>query len=130
MASVPYDPMSNGVTNQQAPAPVLVPDAWNFAASDALLGLSALSVRAVLGRVKAGMDQTAAEGSRAVIPLGHGDHSAFPCFRTASEAVEAVAGALRSGRHNSYPAAGVGLEPARCSIARHLSGCPGTSPTS
>ena len=87
--------------------------AWNFAPNDALLGLTALSVRGVLGRVKAGMvEGGGAGGARPVVPLGHGDPSAFPCFRTAPEAVDAVAGALRSGEHNSYPTS-VGLEPAR-----------------
>jgi len=87
--------------------------AWNFAPNDALLGLTALSVRGVLGRVKAGMvEGSGAGGARPVVPLGHGDPSAFPCFRTAPEAVDAVAGALRSGEHNSY-AACIGLEPAR-----------------
>jgi tyrosine aminotransferase len=103
--------MSNGAMNRQTP------NAWNFAPSDALLGLSALSVRGVLGRVMSGID---ANDSRPVIPLGHGDPSAFPCFGTAPEAVDAVAAALRSGQHNSYPIA-VGLEPSRRSIARHLS---------
>ncbi|VAH01673.1 unnamed protein product [Triticum turgidum subsp. durum] len=105
--------MSNGTMNQLTPAP----DAWNFAPDEALLGLSALSVRSVLGSIKAGMDPS---DDRPVIPLGHGDPSAFPCFRTAPEAVEAVSAALHSGEHNSYPT-GVGLEPARRSIARHLS---------
>ena len=86
---------------------------WNFAPNKALLGLTALSVRGVLNRVKAGM---VADGggarARPVVPMGHGDPSAFPCFRTAPEAVDAVAGALRSGEHNSY-ASSVGLEPAR-----------------
>ena len=48
--------------------------AWNFAPNDALLGLTALSVGGVLGRVRPGM----VEGSDA--------------------------GALRSGEHNSYAA--------------------------
>jgi tyrosine aminotransferase len=82
---------------------------WNFAPNDALLGLTALSVRGVLGRVKAGMVN---DGARPVVPMGHGDPSAFPCFRTAPEAVDAVANALRSGEHNSYSPC-VGLEPAR-----------------
>ncbi|KAM3406836.1 hypothetical protein ACQJBY_000723 [Aegilops geniculata] len=105
--------MSNGTMSQLTPAP----DAWNFAPDEALLGLSALSVRSVLGSIKAGMDPSS---DRPVIPLGHGDPSAFPCFRTAPEAVEAVSAALHSGEHNSYPT-GVGLEPARRSIAGHLS---------
>ncbi|GJN40472.1 hypothetical protein PR202_gb29687 [Eleusine coracana subsp. coracana] len=73
--------------------------AWNFTPNDALLGLTALSVRGVLGRVKAGMVE---DGSRPVVPMGHGDPSVFPCFRTTSEAVDAVADALRSGEYNSY----------------------------
>ena len=86
--------------------------AWNFAPNDALLGLTALSVRGVLGKVKAGMVEGSDAGARPVVPLGHGDPSAFPCFRTAPEAVGAVTAALRSGEYNSY-AACVGLEPAR-----------------
>ncbi|CAO2149220.1 unnamed protein product [Urochloa humidicola] len=95
---------------------------WNFGPNDALLGLTALSVRGVLTRVKAGMveDSGGSGGARPVVPLGHGDPSAFPCFRTAPEAVDAVAGALRSGEHNSY-ASCVGLEPARRSISQYLS---------
>ncbi|GJN04631.1 hypothetical protein PR202_ga22195 [Eleusine coracana subsp. coracana] len=83
--------------------------AWNFAPNDALLGLTGLSVRGVLGRVKAGMVE---DGARPVVPMGHGDPSAFPSFRTAPEAVDAVADALLSGEYNSY-ASCVGLEPAR-----------------
>ncbi|KAK3118983.1 hypothetical protein QOZ80_9BG0711880 [Eleusine coracana subsp. coracana] len=91
--------------------------AWNFTPNDALLGLTALSVRGVLGRVKAGMVE---DGSRPVVPMGHGDPSVFPCFRTTSEAVDAVADALRSGEYNSYSSC-VGLQPARRSIADYLS---------
>ncbi|OEL25529.1 Nicotianamine aminotransferase A [Dichanthelium oligosanthes] len=105
--------MENGAGNGTAAVA-----AWNFAPNDALLGLTALSVRGTLGRVKAGM--VVEDGAFPVIPLGHGDPSAFPCFRTAPEAVDAVAGALRSGEHNSY-ATSVGLEPARRSIAQYLS---------
>jgi tyrosine aminotransferase len=43
-----------------------------------------------------------------VAPLGHGDPSAFACFRAAAAAEEAVAAAALSGKHNSYsPVAGV-----------------------
>ncbi|WVZ51252.1 hypothetical protein U9M48_002412 [Paspalum notatum var. saurae] len=109
--------MENGAGNGAATATVA---AWNFAPNDALLSLTGLSVRGVLGRVKAGMVEDAGAGARPVVPLGHGDPSAFPCFRTAPEAVDAVAGALRSGEHNSY-ASCVGLEPARRSISQYLS---------
>ncbi|KAL6654103.1 hypothetical protein ACP70R_007568 [Stipagrostis hirtigluma subsp. patula] len=107
--------MENGAAaNGRAPAAAA---AWNFAPNDTLLGLTALSVRGVLAKVKAGM---AVEGGE-VVPLGHGDPSAFPCFRTAPEAVDAVAAALRSGAHNSYSTSGDGLVPARRSIAQFLS---------
>uniref|UniRef100_J3N904 nicotianamine aminotransferase n=1 Tax=Oryza brachyantha TaxID=4533 RepID=J3N904_ORYBR len=59
-------------------------------------------------------------GGRGGTPMGHGDPSAFPCFRTTPDAVDAVAAALRSGELNSY-SPGAGLEPARRSIARYLS---------
>jgi tyrosine aminotransferase len=91
---------------------------WNFAPNDALRSVTSLSVRAVLGRIKAAMVEDGGAGERPVIPLGHGDPSAFPCFQTAPEAVDAVAGALRSGEYNSY-ATGVGLEAARRSVIRH-----------
>ncbi|KAG2558200.1 nicotianamine aminotransferase 1-like [Panicum virgatum] len=107
------DGAGNGVAVAAAAA------GWNFAPNKALLGLTALSVRGVLNRVKAGMVADGG-GARPVVPMGNGDPSAFPCFRTAPEAVDAVAGALRSGEHNSY-ATSVGLEPARRSIAKYLS---------
>lgn len=50
--------------------------------------------------------------SRAVIPLGHGDPSAFPCFRTAQVAEDAIADALRSAKFNGYGPT-VGVHPAR-----------------
>lgn len=96
-----------------------VPASWNFEPNETLLGLMALSVRGVLARIKAEM-VAGGGGGRPVIPMGHGDPSAFPCFRTAPEAVDAVAGALQSGEYNSYSTC-VGLEPARRSVARYLS---------
>jgi tyrosine aminotransferase/nicotianamine aminotransferase len=51
-------------------------------------------------------------GPRPVLPLAHGDPSVFPAFRTAVEAEDAVAAALRTGELNCYPA-GVGLPAAR-----------------
>jgi tyrosine aminotransferase len=86
-----------------------VPASWNFEPNETLLGLPALSVRGVLTRVMAGM---LPDGGRAVVRLGSGDPTAFPCFRTAPEAVDAVASAVQSGQYNSYPTS-VGLEPAR-----------------
>nr|CAB3490033.1 unnamed protein product [Digitaria exilis]CAB3490048.1 unnamed protein product [Digitaria exilis] len=115
--------MKDGTGNGVAMAAAASAAAWNFAPNEALLGLTAHSVRGALGRVKAGMvadDGGGGGGARPVIPMGQGDPSLFPCFRTAPEAVDAVAGALRSGEHNCYSSC-VGLEPARRSIAQHLS---------
>ncbi|KAL6842868.1 hypothetical protein ACP4OV_027181 [Aristida adscensionis] len=108
--------MENGSGNGLAPPPpgTATAAAWNFTPNDTLLGLSSLSVRGVLGRVKAGMveDDNGDPGARPVIAMAQGDPTAFPCFRTAPEAEDAVAAALRSGEYNSYPTC-VGLEPAR-----------------
>ena len=49
---------------------------------------------------------------RPVIPLGHGDPSAFSCFRTTPIAEDAIVDALRSRKFNSYAPA-VGILPAR-----------------
>ncbi|GJN04633.1 hypothetical protein PR202_ga22197 [Eleusine coracana subsp. coracana] len=70
--------------------------------------------------VEQGQGRMVEDGARPVVPMGHGDPSAFPCFRTAPEAVDAAAEALRSGNYNSYSSC-VGLEPARRSIADYLS---------
>jgi len=82
-----------------------------LAPNETLLGLTALSVHGVLGQVMAGA--VADSGSaRPLVRMAQADPSVFPCFRTAPEAVDAVAGALLSGEHNCYPTC-VGLEPAR-----------------
>ncbi|KAL5204621.1 hypothetical protein ABZP36_009492 [Zizania latifolia] len=115
--------MENSAGGNGRPA-VSAAAAWNFEPNATLLGLTALSVRGVLGRIKAGMvveDCGGGGRGRPVVPMGHGDPSAFPCFRTAAVAVDAVTAALRSGEHNSY-APCVGLEPTRRSIAQYLSG--------
>jgi tyrosine aminotransferase len=80
---------------------------WNFKPSSTLLGASSLSVRGVLTHIKGHME-TGVNNPQPVIPLGHGDPSAFPCFSTTPGAVDAVADALRSGNFNSYaPCVGV-----------------------
>ncbi|XP_066338241.1 nicotianamine aminotransferase 1-like [Miscanthus floridulus] len=112
--------MEKSASNGEVTA-VPVPDSWNFEPNERLLGLMSLSVRGVLARIKAEMVAGGGGGGgRPVIPMGHGDPSAFPCFRAAPEAVDAVAGALLSGEYNSYSTC-VGLEPARRSIAQYLS---------
>ncbi|CAN6237954.1 unnamed protein product [Urochloa humidicola] len=76
-----------------------------------------MSIRAVRFKISASVD---ARDPRPVLPLAHGDPSAFPAFRTAAEAEDAVAAALRTGKLNCYPA-GVGLPDARRALAKHLS---------
>ncbi|KAF3596735.1 hypothetical protein DY000_02027466, partial [Brassica cretica] len=56
---------------------------------------------------------------RTILPLGHGDPSVYPCFKTSVDAEEAVAESLRSGAANSY-APGVGILPARRAVANYL----------
>ncbi|KAJ8501077.1 hypothetical protein OPV22_011629 [Ensete ventricosum] len=93
---------------------------WRFQPNQALMAASSLSVRGVLTKIMANIDNES-EDTRPRIPLGHGDPSAFPCFRTAPEAVDAVVSALRSGQFNCY-APCAGLAPARRAIADYLSG--------
>nr|CAB3449690.1 unnamed protein product [Digitaria exilis] len=95
---------------------------WRFARADAKDGALAaagdkMSIRAVRFKISASVD---ARDPRPVLPLAHGDPSAFPAFRTAAEAEDAVAAALRTGKLNCYPA-GVGLPDARRALAKHLS---------
>jgi tyrosine aminotransferase len=88
----------SGASNEEV-APV--PASWNFAPNETLLGLTALSVRGVLGRVMAGTvaEANSGGGVRPLVQMAQADPSVFPCFRTAPEAVVAVAG--ECGEHNS-----------------------------
>ncbi|CAK7322722.1 unnamed protein product [Dovyalis caffra] len=82
---------------------------WGFQANKSLSTSSAITVRGVLNLL---LDKLNKEDRRQVIPLAHGDPSAFPCFRTTPVADEAVADAVRSAKYNHY-APTVGLLPAR-----------------
>lgn len=82
---------------------------WRFAPNAVHVDASASSIRAILESLMSCIDPNDA---RPVIPLGHGDPSAFPCFRTTSVAEEAVVSAVRSGELNRY-APTAGLAPAR-----------------
>ncbi|CAO1939425.1 unnamed protein product [Urochloa humidicola] len=59
-------------------------------------------------------------GPRPVIPLSVGDPSSSSSFRTAPEAVEAVATALRSGEYDGYPSRDMNLAASRA-VAEYLS---------
>uniref|UniRef100_A0A1D1YIK5 nicotianamine aminotransferase n=1 Tax=Anthurium amnicola TaxID=1678845 RepID=A0A1D1YIK5_9ARAE len=88
-----------------------------FAPNPALMDASNRTIRGVLDLVISHLDPV---DTRPVIPLGHGDPSAFPCFRTSPAAEDAVVAALRSGNYNSYSPS-VGLAPARRAVAEYLS---------
>ncbi|KAM3352151.1 hypothetical protein ACQJBY_023804 [Aegilops geniculata] len=91
---------------------------WRFgAANPALEAASRQSIRSLVRRVYDCLDTS---DPRPVAPFGHGDPSAFACFRTAAAAAEAVAAAVLSGKHSRYsPAAGVA--DARSAVAAYLS---------
>ncbi|GFS41301.1 tyrosine transaminase family protein [Actinidia rufa] len=90
---------------------------WRFRGNEVLNTASAITIRGVLNEV---MDNIEESGPRPIIPLGHGDPSAFPCFRTAQIAEEAIVDAVRSTQFNGY-ASTVGIPPARSAIADYLS---------
>jgi len=82
---------------------------WGFQANKSLSTSSAVTVRGVLNVLQDNLNK---EDTRQVMPLAHGDPSAFPCFRTTTVADEAVVDAVRSAKYNHY-APTVGLLPAR-----------------
>ncbi|XP_058218150.1 probable aminotransferase TAT2 [Rhododendron vialii] len=90
---------------------------WGFRGNEVLSTASAITIRGVLNEVMGNINES---DPRPVIPLGHGDPSAFPCFRTTQIADDAVADALRSAKFNGY-APTVGVLPARRAIADYLS---------
>ncbi|KAK1268821.1 Nicotianamine aminotransferase A [Acorus gramineus] len=89
---------------------------WKFGPSEDLLFASRISIRGVLDQVM----ENIVDSRRPPVPLGHGDPSVFPCFRTASDAVDAVVSAVRSADFNCY-SPNVGLLSARRAVADYLS---------
>eukprot|EP00268_Persea_americana_P043406 TRINITY_DN43629_c0_g1_i5.p1 TRINITY_DN43629_c0_g1~~TRINITY_DN43629_c0_g1_i5.p1 ORF type:complete len:348 (+),score=56.80 TRINITY_DN43629_c0_g1_i5:199-1242(+) len=94
-----------------------VASSWNFKPNATLEFAANLTIRGVLGTIMANLDH---RDTRPTIPLGHGDPSAFPCFRTTPIAEDAIISAVRSAQYNSY-APCVGILPARRAIAEYLS---------
>nr|POE49627.1 tyrosine aminotransferase [Quercus suber] len=93
---------------------------WNFGANRKLMiAPSGTTVGGVLKKIMENLDKD--DPSRPTVPLGHGDPSPFPCFRTAVLAEDAIVDAVRSAKFNSYPPTMVGLLPARRAIADYLS---------
>ncbi|KAK8455512.1 hypothetical protein SEVIR_4G127400v4 [Setaria viridis] len=91
---------------------------WRFASPNpAVAAAGERSVRRYLLDLHGCLDE---RGPRPVIPLSVGDPSSCPSFRTAPEAVEAVATALRSGEFDGYPSRDTNLA-ARRAVAEYLS---------
>lgn len=83
---------------------------WGFQ-SNKILNTSAkyMTVRGALDALMANLNK---QDQRPLIPLGNGDPSTFPCFRTTSVAEDAIVDALKSAKYNCY-APTVGILPAR-----------------
>uniref|UniRef100_A0A0E0GSV3 Aminotransferase class I/classII large domain-containing protein n=1 Tax=Oryza nivara TaxID=4536 RepID=A0A0E0GSV3_ORYNI len=91
---------------------------WRFATPNlAVAAAGERSIQRYLLQLHACLDE---HGPRPVIPLSHGDPSSSACFRTAPEAEEAVAAAVRSGDYNGYSSPATSL-PARRAVAEYLS---------
>ncbi|OIT02593.1 PREDICTED: tyrosine aminotransferase-like [Nicotiana attenuata] len=90
---------------------------WNFKENENLLAASGVSIRGVLNKLMQSLDPS---DTRPAIPLGHGDPSAFPCFRTTPVAVDAISDSVRSAKFNGYSST-VGILPARKAVAEYLS---------
>lgn len=90
---------------------------WGFRGNEELKIASEITVRGVLNLV---MFHVNKDDDRPTVPLGHGDPSAFPSFRTTGTAEDAIVDALRTANYNCY-APTVGVLPARRSIADYLS---------
>ncbi|CAN1230778.1 S-alkyl-thiohydroximate lyase SUR1 [Linum perenne] len=89
---------------------------WGFKPNNGLITASSITVRGILNLV---MSKVNPDDQRPVVPLGHGDPSAFPCFRTTPAAEDAVVDSLRSAKFNCYSST-VGILPARRAIAEYL----------
>ncbi|KAL1219372.1 Tyrosine aminotransferase [Cardamine amara subsp. amara] len=90
---------------------------WNFGANQTIDESCSQHVRGFLDLLA---DKLDSNDDRSVIPLGHGDPSPFPTFRTDPAAVEAVCDALRSAKFNHYSTS-TGLPLARKAVAEYLS---------
>ncbi|MCL7038836.1 hypothetical protein MKW94_002219 [Papaver nudicaule] len=90
---------------------------WIIRGNDKLRVGSEHSIRGLLETLKSNLN---VNDGRPIIPLGRGDPSPFPCFRTTHVVDDALNTAIQSAKFNSYPPPG-GIPSARRSIAEHLS---------
>ncbi|KAF7805964.1 tyrosine aminotransferase-like [Senna tora] len=79
---------------------------------------SVQNIREIVNSVK---ESVRNEEPRPIVPLGSGDPSSFPSFRTAAVAEDAIVNALRSRTYNTYSPSFLGLFPARRAVAEYLS---------
>ncbi|CAH8359953.1 unnamed protein product [Eruca vesicaria subsp. sativa] len=89
---------------------------WRFKGNNAAKEAASVSIKSVLSRL---FDSCSKDLKKTILPLGHGDPSVYPSFKTSVDAEEAVAESLRSGVANSY-APGIGILPARRAVANYL----------
>ncbi|KAF7800743.1 tyrosine aminotransferase-like [Senna tora] len=90
---------------------------WRFKGNEKLNEASCISIRGILSTVRQSLNN---EDSRPIVPLGHGDPTASPCFRTTTAALDAMVDAVRSGNYNNYCPSPLGHFPARRAIAEYL----------
>ncbi|OVA11519.1 Aminotransferase [Macleaya cordata] len=93
------------------------PKRWGFNANNKISSAPGITIRGTLSTIMGSLNP---EDERPIIPLGHGDPSAFPCFRTSQIAEDAVVDSLRSAKFNCY-SPNVGILPARRAVAEYLS---------
>ena len=73
---------------------------WNFLGDRKLKATSGTTtVHGVLLNIRIDVDK---DDPRPIVPLGHGDPSLFPCFRTTTIAEDAIVDAVRSAEFNYY----------------------------
>ncbi|XVF66788.1 hypothetical protein PTKIN_Ptkin10aG0066200 [Pterospermum kingtungense] len=93
------------------------PKKWGFQGKQELRAAAATTVRGYLNMLMGNINKD--DDSKAVIPLGHGDPSHFPSFKTSPAAVDAILDAVGSGKYNCYGPT-VGILSARRAIADYL----------
>ncbi|KAE8677920.1 putative aminotransferase TAT2 [Hibiscus syriacus] len=89
---------------------------WRFQGNKRLSLTSAISLRGIVEML---MGNLSTDDPRPTIPLGNGDPSQFPCFKTPTTAEEAIVDALHSAKYNGY-APTSGVPSARRAIANYL----------
>lgn len=78
---------------------------WNFGGYSVVNQRGTVTIRATVDSL---MKKISKYDGRDVVPLGHGDPSGFPYFRTTLDAEQGVIDALSSVKFNSYgPFAGL-----------------------